>query len=326
MRAAVIHETGDPEVLVYEEVPDPIAGDGQLLVAVEAISIEGGDVLARAGSALHQRFEGHGHIVGYQSAGTVVEVGPGVEGFTVGDRVTTVGVDGSHASMRAVFAAAAWKIPDGLTTEQAACVPVPFGTAHEALFSFARLVPGETVLVHAGGSGVGLAAIQLAKSAGAHVLTTASSDDKLERLAAFGVDHGINYSTSHFPDEIRRLTSGRGADVILDTVGGDVLVGSIASLAYKGRVISIGDAGRQGGEPIDVSPLRGQNQSLIGFFLGAELFLSPDPHRNLTKLLDELAQGAHEVVIDRRFPLEEAALAHAYIEARKSFGRVLLIP
>jgi NADPH2:quinone reductase len=322
MKAAVYYETGGPEVLRYEEVPDPVAGDHEVLVRVEAISIEGGDTLARAMGELASA----PHIVGYQCAGIVVAVGRSVEGYAVGDRVVTVGLDGSHAELRAVPTPFCWPVPPALSLDEAACVPVPFGTADDCLFEFGRLRAGETALVHAGASGVGIAAVQLASRAGARVLATASSDEKLARLSALGLDEGINYATSNFVDEVRRLTDGRGADVIVDSVGGSTLQGSLRCLAYRGRCVTVGDAGREAGEPLDISSLRPNNQSLTGYFLGAELFLTPRPHALIARHLDEIAAGKLEVVIDRRFPLAQAAQAHAYIESRQAFGRVLLVP
>ncbi len=322
MKAAVYYETGGPDVFRYEEVPDPVAGAQELLVRVEAVSIEGGDTLGRAMGELGSV----PHIVGYQCAGTVVAVGDDVKGFSVGDRVVTVGLDGSHAELRAVPTPFAWLVPPALSTDEAACVPVPFGTADDCLFEFGRLQPGETVLIHAGGSGVGIAAVQLASRAGARVLATASSDDKLSRLVPLGMDHGINYTATDFVDEVRKVTEGRGADVIVDSVGGPTLQGSLRCLAYRGRCVTVGDAGRGGGEELDVSTLRPNNQSLTGYFLGAELFLTPRPHAMIARHLEEIAAGALRVVIDRRFPLSEAAQAHAYIESRKAFGRVLLVP
>ena len=162
MKAAVYYETGSPDVFRYEDVPDPTIGAGDILVRVEAVSIEGGDTLNRLGGQLNAV----PHVVGYQCAGTVVAVGERVEGFAVADRVVTVGIDGSHAELRAVPAAFAWMIPDALPTDQAACVPVPFGTADDCLFAFGHLAAGETALVHAGAGGVGIAAIQLAARRG----------------------------------------------------------------------------------------------------------------------------------------------------------------
>jgi NADPH2:quinone reductase len=322
MKAAVYYETGGPEVFRYEEVADPTMAPHEMIVRVEAISIEGGDTLSRTGGEMSRV----PHIVGYQCAGTVVAVGDQVTLFGEGDSVVTVGLDGSHAELRSVPEPFCWKIPDGLSTEEAACVPVPFGTADDCLFEFGRLQAGETVLVHAGASGVGIAAIQLAKRAGARVLATASRDEKLERLLELGLDEGINYASTDFVEEVRRLTDGRGADVVVDSVGGSTLQGSIRCLAYRGRCVTVGDAGRQGTEQMDISTLRPNNQSLTGYFLGAELFLTTRPHAMIARHLGDIAAGRLRVVIDRRFPLADAAAAHAYIESRQAFGRVLLLP
>jgi len=323
MKAVVYSHPGPPEVFRYEDVPDPGMGDGDVLVRVEAVSIEGGDTLNRSSSDTG----GRDHIVGYQAAGTVIGVGTDVTGLHEGDRVVTVGMDGSHAELRAVPEAFCWPIPDGLSTEQAACVPVPFGTADDCLFEFGRLQAGETALIHAGGSGVGIAAVQLAHRAGATVLATASSQEKLDRLVELGLDHGINYVESDFADEVRRLTDGRGADVIVDSVGGETLQNSLRCLAYRGRVITVGDAGRATPAPLDISSMRPNNQSLTGVFLGAELFLGgPRAHDVIARHLDDIARGELRVVVDRTYPLAEAAAAHAYIESRRSFGRVVLIP
>ena len=244
----------------------------------------------------------------------------------MGDRVTTVGLDGSHAALRTVAEPFCWVVPDGVTTEQAACVPVPFGTADDCLFEFGRLQPGQTALIHAGAGGVGIAAIQMAKRAGATVLATASSGPRLDRLAELGLDHGIDYRTLDFVSEVRRLTEGKGADVIVDSIGGPTLQKSLLCLAYRGRCITFGDAGREPGGKLDISTMRANNQALIGYFLGAELFLGTRAHAMIARLLDDVASGALKVIIDRRFALEQAGEAHAYIESRQAFGRVLLIP
>jgi NADPH2:quinone reductase len=322
MKAAVYYETGSPDVFRYEDVPDPEPGPGEVLVEVAAISIEGGDTLNRLGGELART----PHIVGYQAAGTVLAVGDGVEQFSVGDRVVTVGLDGSHAEKRVVPASFAWAIPDGLDLQLAACIPVAFGTAHDCLFEFGRLQPGETALIQAGAGGVGVAAIQMAKQAGARVLATASSDERLERLKELGLDEGINYATTDFVAECRRLTDGRGADVIVDSVGGATLQGSLSALAYRGRCVTVGNAGRSLGDRLDVSGLGINNQTLTGYFLGAELFFAPRAHAMVAQLIEDVAAGRLRVVIDRTFPLADAAAAHAFIESRQAFGRVLLIP
>jgi NADPH:quinone reductase len=242
MKAAVIYENGSPDVLLYEDVPDPDCSEGQVLIEVEAISIEGGDLLARAGSAPPSV----PHSVGYLAAVTVIEVGPGVQDLAVGDRIVTLNAAGSHASKRALPAISTWPIPDGLDAAVAVCVPVAFGTAQECLFTAGHLAAGQTVLIHAGGGGVGMAAIQIAKQAGATVISTASSDAKLERLADLGLDHGISYANESFVQRVGELTDGRGADVIVDSIGGQNLVDSIDALAYRGSLISVGLAARRG--------------------------------------------------------------------------------
>ena len=322
MKAAVIYENGGPDVLRYEDVPDPLCPEGCVLIDVEAISIEGGDLLARAGSPPPVV----PHIVGYLAAGTVAEAGAGVADRAVGDRVVTLNAAGSHASKRVCPAMSTWPIPTRLDAATAACIPVALGTAQECLFTAGRLEAGQTVLIHAGAGGVGMAAIQLAKRAGATVISTASDDERLERLRQFGLDHGINYARESFVERTRELTDGRGADVILDSVGGQNLVDSIRALAYRGTLVSVGVAGR-GGSSIEARDLWNQNNSLRGVFLGGALLNEyPRVHAMIADLFDQVAGGAVRVEIDRNFPLAEAAAAHAYIEGRRAFGRVVMTP
>ncbi|MGI8793286.1 MAG: quinone oxidoreductase family protein, partial [Acidimicrobiales bacterium] len=162
------------------------------------------------------------------------------------------------------------------------------------------------------------------KRAGATVLATASSDDKLERLAELGLDHGINYVDTDFADEARKLTGGKGVDLVLDSVG-STLPGSIRSLAYRGRISYVGNAGRAGTQ-IDASMIMGGNQSITGVFLGAELMMGGRARANIARLIDEVAARDLRVVIDKTFPLAEAAAAHAYMEDRQAFGRIVLVP
>jgi len=321
MKAAVYYENGGPDVLRYEDVPDPQVHPKGIVIRVEAVSIEGGDTLNRLRGALAS----NPHIVGYQAAGEIVAVGAEVTDLRLGQKVVTTGAYGSHAELRAVAARTAWPIPEGLDVKTAAAVPIPFGTAHECLFEFGRMQPGEVVLVQAGASGVGVAAIQLAARAGASmVLATASSDARLEALKDLGLTHGINYQRDDVASEVMRLTDNKGADVIVDPVGGSTLQGSIQSLAYRGRVSMVGAAGR---EPmkVDVATMMGGNRSLSGVFLGAEI-ATDRVWNNIQRLLGDVAKGELKVVIDRTFPLSEAAEAHRYIESRQAVGRVLLIP
>lgn len=240
MKAAVYYSNGDPSVLVYEDVPDPVCHPKGVIIRVEAVSIEGGDTLNRWRGPLVTT----PHIVGYQAAGEIIEVGAEVTHLKVGMRVATVDAFGSHAELRPVPARNCWPIPAGLDSAKAAVVPVAFGTAHECLFGRGGLKAGETALIQAGASGVGVAAIQLAKQAGAMVIATASSDERLDRLKVYGLDHGINYKRDEVASEVRRLTGGKGADVVVDPVGGTTLQGSIDALAYRGRLSMVGAAGR----------------------------------------------------------------------------------
>ena len=321
MKAAVYYENGGPEVLKYEEIPDPTCHPKGVIIRVEAIAIEGGDTLNRWRGPLMT----NPHVVGYQAAGEIIEVGEQVTNVKVGQKVATVNNWGSHAALRSVPARNCWPIPDGFDVRKAAAIPVTFGTAHDCLFEFGRMKKGETVLVQAGASGVGVAAIQLAKRAGAGlILATASSDERLEKLKRLGLDHGINYTRDDVVKEVKRLTDNKGVDVVVDSVGGSTLQGSINALAYRGRVSMVGAAGR---EPmvVDVGSMMGGNRSLSGVFLGAEIG-TDRVHDNIQQLIEDAARGELEVVIDREFPLSEAAAAHAYIESRQAVGRVVMVP
>lgn len=322
MKAAVYYEVGGPEVLRYEEVAEPELRVGGLLIDVKAIAIQGGDTLNRGGGVLASK----PHIVGYQAAGIVRQVGDGVTSFVVGQPVVATMAFGSHAEVVSVPASFAWAIPNGLSLNEAAGVPIEFGTADDCLFEFGGLNKGETVLVQAGASGVGLAAIQLAKRAGATVLATASSDDRLARLKDYGLDHGINYKTADTAKEVMALTNGAGVNLVVDSVGGSTLEGSVASLAYRGRISWVGRAGREE-RPPEVWPIMQKNASITGVFLGAEMALNPSrTYAMIGNLLSRIANKELTVVVDKTFPLAEAAQAHRYIESRQAFGRVLLIP
>ena len=320
MKAAVYHRTGPPEVLVYEDVPDPEPKPGEVLIRVEAISIEGGDTLNRAGGLMTAT----PHIVGYQCAGTIREIGDGVHDRHVGQRVVATMMSGSHAELVAVPALVTWVIPDGADVATCACVPVAFGTADDCLFEFGRLQEGEAVLIQAGAGGLGLAAIQLAKRAGAYVLATASSDERLARLVPFGLDHGINYSEPDWVRAVRTATGGRGVHLAVDSVGGSVLAGSLQCLNYRGRCITVGNAGRDP-QPLDISGLAMGNHSLTGVFLGAEI-ATERARAMIARHVEDVAAGRLRVVIDRTYPLSEAAAAHAYLESRQAVGRVVLVP
>ena len=329
MFAAAIEINGGPEAFHYIELPDPVCPDDGVVIDVEAISIEGGDLLARAMSPL----KAVPHVVGYIAAGRIVEVGAAVTTRKLGERVVTLHGDGSHATRRAASAAMAWPIPDGVSTQGAACVPVAFGTAFECLFTAGNLQPGETVLIHAGSGGVGMAAIQMAKLAGATVIATASSADKLERLKAFGMDHGIDYATEDFVKATQKLVGSRsthaafgagGVNVVIDSVGGRTLADSVKVLGWRGRLVSVGIAAR-GGSSVDAFSLWARNNTLHGVLLATALRAEyPRTFAMIGECLARVASGELKVQIAKVFPLSEAAAAHAYIEGRHAFGRVVM--
>jgi NADPH2:quinone reductase len=213
-----------------------------------------------------------------------------------------------------------------LSLQEAAGIPIEFGTADDCLFEFGKLKAGETVLIQAGASGVGLAGIQLAKAAGATVLATASSDERLERLKEYGLDHGINYTKVDAAKEVLEYTNGAGVNLVVDSVGGSTLEGSVAMLAYRGRISWVGRAGREP-RPPEIGAIMGKNASITGVFLGAEMAMNPTrTHPMIESLIARIAKKELTVVIDSTFPLSDAEGAHRHIESRKAFGRVLLIP
>lgn len=233
---------------------------------------------------------------------------------------------GSHAEVVSVPATSTFLVPDGCSIEAAAGVPVSWGTAHDCLFEFGHLEAGQTVLVQAGTSGVGIACVQLAHRAGARVIATSSSDEKLERLKQYGMDAGVNYRSGNFVDGVRDATGGQGVNLVVDSVGGKTLEGSLMCIGYRGRVISVGNVSREA-RGIDISALSGTNGSLTGVFFGLETFRSAARVvPMMDQLLADIAKGELTVVIDRTYPLAEAAAAHAYIESRQAFGRVVMVP
>jgi len=256
----------------------------------------------------------------------VREVGAQVKNLRIGDRVVTIAPSGAYAERVAALASTTWVLPSGTDFFQAACVPVAFGTAHEALFALGQLRRGQTVLVHADAGGVGLAAIQLAKAAGAVVLTTASSDAKLARLREFGATYGINYKTSSFADAVTKAIGPDGVDLVIDPVGGKTLQESVTCLKYRGRIVSIGVSGRDD-VPFNPVALWGRNGTLIGLGMPTSLQYEYDrAYGVIAECVQRVASGELSVIIDKKFVLSDAAKAHQYIEERTAFGRVVLVP
>ena len=319
MKAAVYDRCGAPEVLDYRDVPDPDLGVSDVLIDVEAISIEGGDLINRR-VVPPPRSD---FIVGYASAGTVIAVGNGVSGRKVGDRVTGFASDGSHAALRAVPENQTWIVPDDVGSAEAAALPISFGTAHHCLFARGALQAGETVLVQAAAGGVGLAAIQLAKHAGARVIAVSSGSDRLPKLRSAGADHVIDHRSDDVAEAVSELTGGVGVNLVVDPVGTTLTV-SLKALAREGRLVFVGNAG--GGDlALDLWPALQANQSLFGVFMGTQ-FIDPRVRATVDDLLSQVAASKLTVFLDRRFSLASAARAHDHAERGRPFGRVILQP
>jgi NADPH2:quinone reductase len=322
MKAAVYYQNGGPEIFRYEQVPDPVCSPDGVLIKIAAISIEGGDLIHREIRPLVHT----PHIVGYQCAGEIIEVGSQVTNRNIGQRVVTILEWGSHAEIAAAPAADTWLVPDKMDLDTAAAIPVAFGTASECLFTFGNLQKGQTVLVHAAAGALGLAVVQLAKRAGTTVFAAASSDAKLDRLNEFGVDFPINHTKRDFVEAVKEHTEGRGVDLVVDSLAGKNLTRSVAALKYRGRAIVVGVSGRDAEQFDPIALWKGCN-SLHGVYFPS---LLPHEHdRNFAavdRLIHDIARGDLRVVIDSVFPFAEVTAAYEFVLSRKAFGRVLLRP
>lgn len=319
MKAAVYDVAGEPGVLRYQDVADPSCPADGVVIRVEAISIEGGDLINRASVTPPSP----GHIVGYAAAGEIVAVGPQVQDRFVGQKVTSFDMSGSHAALRAVKATRTWPIPEALEMAAAAALPISFGTAYHSLFTRGGLAEGETVLIQGGAGGVGLAAIELAHRCGATVIATVSGAERAARLAALGLTHAIDHRTTNVVQEVMRLTAGQGVDLVVDPVG-STLKDSLAALRPEGRLVFVGNAGRSSLE-LDLWPALQANQTLYGVFMGTQLE-KPDVYQAVARMLERAARGELKVLVERSFALADAAAAHAYAESRSVLGRIVLRP
>ncbi len=319
MKAAVYDEEGAPGVLKYVDIPDPVTGPDDILISVEAISIEGGDLINRRSTPPpHPSW-----IVGYAAAGTVIAVGSKVRSRTVGDRVAAFNMQGSHAERWAVPPERTWLIPDGVDAAEAAVLPISFGTAHHCLFTRGMLRHGETVLIQAAAGGVGLAAVQLASQAGATVIAVASGTQRRSRLLELGADHVVDRAENNVVDSVRQYTHGTGVDLVIDPVG-TTLPASLSALAPEGRLVFVGNAGG-GSLTVDLWPPMQSNQTLMGVFMGP-LFERPGVRASVDNMLQAVVAGRIRVVIDRIFPLANAAAAHEFAETAKPLGRIVMKP
>ncbi len=311
----------------YLEVPEPEQLEPEeVLIEVEAIGVNRADLLIRQG--IYPSEKKFPLIPGFDVAGKVKDIGNKVADFKKGDRVFAIKDIGCYAELIKVKQQAVLPIPENLSSTEATAIPTVVYTVWITLLKKANLQKGDTVLIHAAGSGVGVAAIQLAKYFEAQVITTASSSEKLKRAAEFGADFGINYSEQDFVSEVKKITSGKGPEVILDGIGSVTLSGNILAIAKGGRLILIGAGGFGDLEtPIHLGRVIMKNLNIIGFNvhgLGTQLY---EYIRDFKKeILPLFAQGKIVSVIDKVFPLKEAREAHIYLAERKNFGKVILRP
>ncbi|MGV9352451.1 NAD(P)H-quinone oxidoreductase [Streptomyces misionensis] len=324
MHAITIPEPGGPEALVWDEVPDPVPGEGEVLVEVVAGAVNRADILQRQG--FYDPPPGASPYPGLECSGRIAALGPGVSGWAVGDEVCALLSGGGYAQKVAVPAGQLLPVPQGVDLAQAAALPEVVCTVWSNVFMVAHLRPGETLLVHGGSSGIGTMAIQLAKALGAKVAVTAGTKEKLERCAELGADILINYREQDFVAEIKEATGGAGADVILDNMGAKYLDRNIQALAVNGRLAIIGMQGGAKGE-LNIGALLSKRAavsatSLRARPLGEKASIVAAVREHVWPLL---AAGHVRPVVDRALPMPEAAQAHRVVEESGHIGKVLLL-
>lgn len=338
MKQVWITARGAPETLQLREAPDPQAGAGSLRIRVAFAGVNFADIQARMGQ--YPDAPPLPCVVGYEVSGVVDQVGSGVNGFSEGDRVLSFTRFGGYSDTVVVDASWVHKIPDGVSLEAAAAVPVNYATAWTMLVRLGALQPGETVLVHSAGGGVGIAALQICRWRGATAIGTASAG-KHARLKELGYAHCIDYRSQDFAQEVMRYTAGRGVDVVLDPQGGSSFRRSYRCLAPLGRLFMFGMADSVQGERLNpfallktlvTTPwfhplsLLNNNRGVFGTNMG-RLFGEFDRLAlDMAELVRLLGEGALAPVVDKVFPFEEAAAAHHYMQQRRNFGKVLLRP
>jgi putative PIG3 family NAD(P)H quinone oxidoreductase len=323
MLAVVVDRPGDESALRLAELPDPEPGPGDLLIRVAATAVNRADLLQRRG--LYPPPPGASETLGLECAGVVAGLGPGVIGWRPGDRVMALLAGGGYAQLAAVPAACALPVPERLTLAEAAAVPEVFLTVALSVFRLGGLPDGGALLVHGGGSGVGTAAIQMAKTARATVIVTAGSEEKCRRCLALGADRAVDYRTDDFVAAAREATGGRGVDVVLDPVGAPYLERNLAALATGGRLVVIATMGG-GRAELDLTALLRRRLTVVGTTLRARPL---DEKAALvahfaTRFLPLLADGRLNPVVDRVLPIAEVAEAHRVVAASEHFGKVVL--
>lgn len=325
MKAVRFHKTGGPDVLVYEDVDDPMPAAGEVLIRVEAAGLNFADVMRRRGDAYPEPSPPP-FILGAEVAGTIAAVGEGVDWYNIGDAVFATPGAGGYAQYVTAPAITTIPLPPGLSTQQAAALVGQGLTAAFALRNAARLQEGETVLVEAAAGGVGQFAVQLAKIYGAgKVIAAASTPEKRSLAEGLGADSSVDYTAPGWSKKVRDLTDGRGVDVVLETVGGQVTIEALDSMADFGRMVFIGQSSGQSAT-IDPWRLTATSQSLIGFYVGAFVANPELTVSTLMELIGYVTGGQLQLEPGTVLPLSEAAQAHRLLEGRKTVGKVLLEP
>jgi tumor protein p53-inducible protein 3 len=322
MRAVVVRAPGGPEVLELGEVPDPVPGEREVVIDVSAAALNRADLLQRRG--VYPPPPGASTTLGLECAGVVSELGPGIAAAKVGDRVMALLPGGGYAERVAVHEQLLLPIPEALDFVQAAAVPEAFLTASEALFSLGRVLPGEWVLIHAAASGVGSAAVQLARLAGARVIATTSAG-KVEAVRALGPDRVVTRENEDFSRVALELTDGRGVDVVIDLVGAAYFAQHAACLAVLGRHVVVGLVGGAKAE-IDLSRVLSRRLSILGLVMRTRSVSDKIGvvERFRRQSLHRLADGTLKPLVDSVFPLREVAAAHARMEANQNVGKIVL--
>ncbi|MFF8649985.1 NAD(P)H-quinone oxidoreductase [Streptomyces griseoluteus] len=324
MHAITISEPGGPENLTWTEVPDPVPGEGEVLVEVVASAVNRADIMQRQGH--YDPPPGAAAYPGLECSGRIAALGPGVSGWSVGDEVCALLAGGGYAQKVVVPAGQLLPVPEGIDLKQAAALPEVACTVWSNVFMLAHLRPGELLLVHGGSSGIGTMAIQLAKAIGAQVAVTAGTKEKLDFCAELGADILINYRDQDFVAEIERATDGKGADVILDNMGAKYLGRNVETLAVNGRLMIIGMQGGTKGE-LNIGLLLGKRGAVSATSLRArplseKAAIVAAVREHVWPLIES---GVVRPVVDREVPMTDAAEGHRVVEDSGHIGKVLLV-
>ncbi len=324
MRAIVVDRLLEPRDLRVAEIPAPSLRPGALEIEVRAAGCNFFDILMVQGK--YQVKPAFPFVPGAEIAGVVRAVGEGVKGFAKGDRVLASAGLGGFAEIAVVPAAGVYRMPEGMSFEEGAALPIIYPTSYAALVFRAHLAAGETLLVHAAAGGVGIAAVQIGKALGARVIATAGGAEKLEIARANGADETIDYSKEDFVERVKQLTNGHGADVIYDSVGGDTFDQSLKCIAWNGRLLVIGFAGGRIPE-VKANRILLKNISIVGLHWGAHMQHEPARIPETFEALFALYRaGKIRPVIFKSYPLEQVSVALEALGSRKTWGKLIVAP